>query len=323
MLEDDSIIKNVVSDLSFFLNKDLHLERGYSRFTIVGICESEESAVYMSKTDLIRTASGLNSLMSLSDFKRAHPGEYDDLTLTDSECIVNAYAAGASYEDLVGMDLSYKVGFGWKIKDVVKTADPALYIVSDSEMDRYIRHQCGSRYYVYCQDKQAVKEVLKKLNEELNGTLIVDVVDDYSVAYESYMEASRMKVDARLVVTVTVLLLSMVMLYLLCRSQAQQRIGMMAVYRLLGIPKRKLAMIFAQEAVILSLSTALPVSAAAWLIITLLGKIESLDFAMILPWQAALTVYGLVLCYHMLVALLPLWKLLHMPPAQLAAKYDY
>ena len=323
LLEDDSIIKNGISELSFFLSKEVTLERGNARFTIVGICESNESAVYVNNADLLRIASGISSLMSLSEFKAAHPGEYDHITLQDNECIVNTYAAGSSYKNLVGQNLYFKTDFTWLIQQTVEASDPVPFIVSDSEIERYTRFQCGSRYYIYCQDKQAVKDKIAQMNEALDGQLIVDVVDDYTTAYDSYMEASRMKVDARVVVTVTVILLCMVMLYLLCRSQAQQRIGMMGVYRLLGIPKRKLAVIFAQEAILSSVSTALPTAAAAWLVITILSKIESIQLQMILPWQAALAVYGVVLLYHILVALLPLWSLLRMPPAQLAAKYDY
>ena len=323
LLEEEGIIKNAVSDVSFFLNKELKFERGGVSLTVVGICESGEMALYVGKTDLVRVATGMNSLMTLSEFKAAHPGEYDDLQLSDKECIVNAYAAGNSYKELVGEDIFFKTGFTWMILKTVETADKASFIVSDSEVDRYIRNQCGNRYYLYCPDKEAVKQKLAQMNEALEGKLIVDVVDEYTQARESYMEASRMKVDARTVVTVTVMLLSMVMLYLLCRSQAQERIGMMAVYRLLGIPKRKLAVIFAQEAVLSSVCTALPTAALAWLVITVLGRIEALELKLILPWQAALAVYGGVLLYHVLVALLPLRGLLHMPPAQLAAKYDY
>ena len=323
LLEEEGIIKNAVSDVSFFLNKELKFERGNTSLTIVGICESREMAIYVGKTDLARVATGITSLMALSDFKAAHPGEYDTLELTDQECIVNAYAAGSSYKELVGEELFFKNDFAWTILKTVETADKASFIISDSEIDRYIRYLCDNRYYIYCADKEAVKTRLAQMTEGLEGKLVVDVVDTYSEAYESYMEASRMKVDARTVVTVTVMLICMVMLYLLCRAQAQERIGMMAVYRLLGIPKRKLAVIFAQEALLSSVSTAMPTAVLAWLVITVLSRIEDLQLEMILPWQAALVVYSAVLVYHILVALLPLRHLLHMPPAQLAAKYDY
>ena len=43
---------------------------------------------------------------------------------------------------------------------------------------------------------------------------------------------------------------------------------------------------------------------------------------MVLSWQAAgLTVLILAL-YHLLAALVPVWRLLRLPPARLAARYD-
>lgn len=98
---------------------------------------------------------------------------------------------------------------------------------------------------------------------------------------------------------------------------------MAAVYRLLGIPKRKLAGIFAMESILSSLQTALPAAVVVWLVITILSRIEDLGLRLILPWQAAAAVYGGILVYHILAALLPLGRLLRLPPAQLAAKYDY
>ena len=132
-----------------------------------------------------------------------------------------------------------------------------------------------------------------------------------------------MKVNARTIVTATVILLSLVMLYLLCRAQVQERIGMLAVYRLLGIPKRKLAWIFAMESVITSLRTALPATLAVWVIVTLIGQIEALKLGLVLPIQIALAVFGGILVYHLVVSVLPLRRLLRLPPAQLAAKYDF
>ncbi len=323
LLADESIIKNAVSDIAFFLGKELTFERGNTTLTVVGISDSTEPAVYLMQTDLIRMGTGMYSVMGLSEFKAGNPGVYDDLTLSDQECIVNAYVAGSAYLHLAGEQLYYRPGFSWKIVQTIQGTDKAAIIVSDAEAQRYLMSQCGSHYYLYCEDKEATKELLEQLKQPLQGKIVVDVIDEYTDAYNAYTEASRLKVDARRVVTVTVMLICMVMLYLLCRSQAQQRIGMMAVYRLLGIPKRKLAMIFAQEAVLSSLSTALPAAGLAWLVINVLSRIDSLQVQLLLPWQAALGVYGAVLAYHILVALLPLWSLLQMPPAQLAAKYDY
>ncbi len=323
LLEEDSIVSNAASDISFFLNRDLFFDRGTAAFTIVGICESQESAVYLGQADLIRANKQSYSIMSLSEFKAAHPGEYDELELSPEECLVNTAFASPALDAEVGQYVYYQNGFSWTLKQKVQTQDPAAIIVHDDHADRFVRYLCTPRFYIYCADKAEAKAVLEQQIAALDGALVVDVVDAYSEAQDAYLEASRLKVSTRTIVTVTVMLISMVMLYLLCRSQAQERISMLAVYRLLGIPRRKLGMIFALEAALCSLRTALPAAALSWLVIRVLDNLENLGFSLLLPWTTALAVYIGVLLYHILAALLPLLRLLYMPPAQLAAKYDY
>jgi len=45
-------------------------------------------------------------------------------------------------------------------------------------------------------------------------------------------------------------------------------------------------------------------------------------FYMLLPWQAAALVALVILVYHLAVSLIPLTRLLALPPARLASKYD-
>ena len=98
---------------------------------------------------------------------------------------------------------------------------------------------------------------------------------------------------------------------------------MMAVYRLLGLPGHKLAGIFAMESLMTSLQIAFPATAAVYLAVTLLPmSIETIS-SFVLPWHTALLVWIGITAYYLLVSLLPLVRLLKMPPAQLAAKYDY
>ena len=97
---------------------------------------------------------------------------------------------------------------------------------------------------------------------------------------------------------------------------------MLAVYRLLGIPGRKLEGIFALESLLSAVTVVLPVTAAMWLGINLAHRIPELESVLTLPWQWALGTFLAITAYHLLVSLLPLWALLRLPPAQLAAKFD-
>ena len=128
-----------------------------------------------------------------------------------------------------------------------------------------------------------------------------------------------MRADARTILTVTIVAMSMVMLYLLRRAQVTERIGMLAVYRLLGVPARKLVGIFTLESLIATLTTALPSALAVYLALLLLKDKAEL----LLPLSAAAWVYAGVTVFHLLVTLLPMLRLLRLPPARLAAKYDF
>ena len=112
------------------------------------------------------------------------------------------------------------------------------------------------------------------------------------------------------------------MLALLCRAQAQERIGLIAVFRLLGIPKARLFQVFFLERLRLWLRIVLPTAAGCWLLIQLCGRVPELEGVLRLPLTAAILAAICICAYDLLVSLLPLMQLLRHSPAQLAAKYD-
>ena len=142
------------------------------------------------------------------------------------------------------------------------------------------------------------------------------------ISLRAHAEAASIRADARTIVTFTILFICLVMLYLLCRVQVQERLGLVAVYRLLGIPKRKLHGIFLFEATLSALWTIVPTAIFTSVVIFVLKKIPELAISLLLPWQAVICVSGVLLLYYALVSVLPLARLLRLPPAQLAAKYD-
>ena len=131
-----------------------------------------------------------------------------------------------------------------------------------------------------------------------------------------------MRTDARIIITLTVMAICMVMLYLLCRAQIQHRLSLIAVYRLLGIPGRKLYGIFLMEGTLSALASVLPVGLLTWGVIAALQHFTELE----IPLELSLPVTGLVclciLIYYLIVSMLPLGKLLRLPPARLATQYD-
>lgn len=252
------------------------------------------------------------------------PTSSPDVILGENECLVVVNNAGTVYYNRIGQGYQSSIRKSFTILDAIEADVDGSIVVDDSQIDALLWDMVNSHFHLYCADKETVKAFLAEKGSEMeqNGHAIVTVTDQYNDAYSKYQATTSRKADARTIVTVTVIALSMVMLYLLCRAQTQERIGMIAVYRLLGIPGRKLAVIFSLESLLSSLTLAFPATFVVWAIINGAALFPELELGLLLPWYAAAIVFACILCYHLLVSLLPLCRLLHLPPAQLAAKYD-
>ncbi len=327
VLETDGLVQNCLNDVSFFLNNRFSYGKRSYYPQIVGICDSGERSVYMYPSGMATICSSGGNVISLSEFQAQYPGQYEDLTLEDTECFVNLSSAGSIYSNKKGSNYSFGAN-KFVIKDCLEVEDlSAFLVIPDSRVETMIFNSVltnsTERVSLYCGEKQAVRTALsQKTPDQEAGFLSVRIHDVYQEQMDAYTQAAQIRADARTIVTFTVIALCLVMLYLLCRTQAQSRLELLAVYRLLGIPRRKLHGIFLMESLFAALETVLPTAVLLCAGVTLANGTKELSLPIELPWQAALAV-GLAICgYYLLVTALPLVRLLAMPPAQLAAKYD-
>ncbi len=341
VMRSEGIIQNSIDDITYFIGKKLSFEKVAYSPKIVGICDSGEPSIYIDKNAFVSFGSSENEVISLSDLKKVLPGVYDDVFIPGDGCIaVHGNAKGPSVR--VG-GLFYTTMSGTQLEIIALISNTRLdakYIVSDATMEALLNHSLSvsNGINIYCKDKDAVKEYINgELKEEFIVTehspdeqediigekVIITIRDRYEEQYNAYVEASTPKVDARTVIITTVILISAMMLYLLSRSHVVERMGMVAVYRLLGIPKRKLLSIFSIECILLSLRSSLPASVLTYIVITVLTALPEIGVDMILPVEAAAAVYGIIVVFHLIVTAIPLLRLLSLPPARLATKYDF
>ncbi|MBO7185162.1 MAG: ABC transporter ATP-binding protein/permease [Oscillospiraceae bacterium] len=324
MLEEEGVVKNGVNDLSFFLGEQLNFGGKGLNPTIVGISDSGERALYLTEAAMYTLGNQGNNVITWSEFQSRYPGMFDDVTLEEGQRIVNTASAGVIWQSRIGT-LYGRDPHKFRVLDVVDLPQmSAQYIVADGTVRALIKSTLTNKISLYCPDKEAMLAyVAEQASQgEQEGNLIVLYSDPYAEKYAVYAEAAHLRADGRTIVTATILLLCMVMLYLLCRAQVQGRLGLIAVYRLLGIPKRKLHGIFLMEAVLSALGTIVPTAAVSWLSVYVLARIPEIALDLLLPWQATVIVSIVLLGYYVLGSLLPLAQLLRLPPAQLAAKYD-
>ncbi len=326
ILKTDSMLPNLLYSPEQFLGLRLVYTRKTFSPVITGICDTGEPAIYMSKEAFASLGNIGTEAISLSQFQAMHPGKYDNLSLTDDQCLVILDNAGSTYKTRVGDAYKTNSGMAFTITDVLESEETyAEIVVSDTGLDSLLDAMITSNVNLcfYTRDKQALHKCIETtIQEQFEGLVQYQIKDTYGSSWASYRNASSLKADARRVVTFAVIFLSMAMLYLLQRSFVQQRIGMIAVYRLLGLPGRKLIGIFALESFLLSIGSILPATVCTWLLVAVLNLLTDLHFSMVLPWQALLGTYLAVTGYYLAVCLLPVLRLLRLPPARLAAKYD-
>ena len=339
MLEMGGILKNTVEDYSTFLGETFDYgTKGYNP-TIVGISDSGERSVYASQSTLYGLSVGGVTAITVSELRQRYGERFETLTmenhvthevhtynlsdLQDDQCIVNTASAGEIWmyrlESLFGYAPNQKKAIAYLYEPFMS----AKIIVTDAALEQMIANSYKQEIHIWCADKAAMRAYLaEKTQAEKDGQIVVKISDPYAQKYAQYEAAATMRADARTIVTVTVVALCMVMLYLLCRSRVNERLGLVAVYRLLGIPGRKLYGIFLMESGIAAVTTLVPTVALTWIGIALAEKIPEMKSTLELPWTLAAAVCGCIVCYYLLVSVLPLGRLLRCPPASLAAKYD-
>ncbi len=318
----DGILQSSIADVEYFLGKQLSFLRQSYAPTIVGICDSGEPSIYIPTAGLISIGVNGTAVTPLSELRRVCPGEYEDLSLGPRECLVVTNNAGGNYRSGVGQ--VYLPSRSFVITQAIEAPVYGNIVVDDGSLEDMLWGMYSDRFYVYCADKQAAKAALEAGNSpvEQEGWAIVTVIDRHSDSMESYEKAAGKRLDGRAIVSYTVLALCAAMLWLLCRSRAYGRLEMLSVYRLLGIPGGRIAALFALESLILSFSTALPALALAWLGINVGALLPQLELSLSLPAGAAAACFGGITLLHLLACLAPLGRLLRLPPAVLAARYD-
>ncbi|MBR2045076.1 MAG: ABC transporter ATP-binding protein/permease [Agathobacter sp.] len=316
-------IAQVLPDAQSFLGKEISVDRKQLGLKIVGICDKNSPNIYTDKcTRLSITMRITDTLAGVEMLKNTYPEMYGNLELEDDEVMVSEsyfqhilnIGGDGERVRLVGAD-SYKIvgtypdEFGM---DCVIT--PATY-------EKILRHLIveSKRFIIVSEDKEQVLDYFENLPEETKEKLQIFVTDHYGEEMAAYEEARAIKVDARLIITISVFVVSLVMLYFSMQSNAMKKIEDIMVYRLLGIQKSSILFIFAVESVILTLCISVPVVLLTSVVLKFVVSIPSLELSLVYPWSAAIGIIIFLFIINIITGILPIISLVRKPPAQLAS----
>ncbi len=224
-------------------------------------------------------------------------------------------------------DLKYKSNLGivFNIVGCIPDEVGVQVVIDEGAYDELFKQSVVTKtvFDVYTEDKDELMDYVRnEMSEELREIINVTMVDKYGETMTAYRNNLQVKFDARIIVTVTIFVVSMIILYFMMKANAVSKITDLGVYRLLGISKKSIIGMFALENAVLTTYTSLIGVLGTTIVTKFLGGIPALQMNVVFPWYAILGTIVFLYALNIIVGIMPIRKILQLPPAQLAAKYD-
>lgn len=320
-LEEEHSIAHLLPTVEDFVGKHITVDRKSWPLVIVGICDTNKPNLYMDKcTQLSITMRITDTMGSESMLKTMFPDQYQDLKLAKDEVLVSesylehikAIGGDGEIIRLVGA-YSYKVVGTYPDEFVMDC------VIGDEAYDEVLRFLIleSKRFTAITEDKESVLAYFESLPQETLDKLQVFVTDHYAKEMAEYEAARAIKVDARLIITITIFVVSLLLLYFSMKSNAIKKMEDIMVYRLLGIQKSSILFIFAIESVLLTLYTSVPAVLLTSAVLKFVVSIPSLQLNLVYPWSAAIGIIVFLFIINAVTGILPILKLVRKPPAKL------
>lgn len=225
------------------------------------------------------------------------------------------------------MDLTYTAGndMEFKVAGILPDDYPASMVLSDEAYASVVLETAKKyhRFAAYSEDREGLKELIeKKLSKEYGDTLNFTINDKYGDDMAKLKEERSQMLSARLIVTITIFVISMILLYFTMKANVAMRITDLGVYRLLGISKGSIIGLFVIENAVITSYTSLLGVIVTTIITKFIASVPSLEMDLVYPWYAILFTILFLYLVNIVIGILPVRKMLKLPPAQLAAKYD-
>ena len=417
-------LSNVINNIQHFVGKEVETANGV-KFTITGICETEQMDIYIEKEIISATGNYMNKYMIYSDFKEKYadkytgegdpffgkePGyneessqyemlvskkefeanyviyaqsKYSKVFMYESaldnyeqdkaayervlENIENGYTdetvksiweetlendqkridsafkemteqfGVSTYEECAAMRGDYsqytytktvKTGGEYKVvgyyEDELAEEMNVEMVIAD-EAQKYIMPEIIAnmgKCYIYADNEAQIEDYIQNVSGKIGKNLALKLSNPYDTVMEEYRQDKAEQFRGRIIVTATIFVVSMIILYFMMKTNAVQRMQDLGVYRLIGISRTSILGLFAFENIVITSYTSLIGAVLATFVTYLISSIPSLGVEINYPWYAFAATVLFLYAINVVIGILPIRKILRLPPAQLAAKYD-
>ncbi len=354
------VIENAIKDSTLgnfmnvgsFLNKQITC-KDTDKLTIVGIADTNQNSIYLSNWQLFNIYPSVikkngTSVCSISELNR-YLDEDIDITLNKNECIINITSRFTYLES--GYNLNDDTSLHVDVVDLRSIEEcPFAFIVSDEMYSIILKSVLKSNYdtfNVYCETEEEIKQVQEYLasieeyfasGELLANTengfpenepadyrkveLVISHKSNYNEQLQPYINESIKVVTSRILITVTIVIISIVIVFFSMKSYAIKNIYDIGVYRAIGIKKGSVVFVYALEILLISLQTTLIGGVLCYVVTNIIASVPTIstNLAISLP-LFLISTFGMIIL-NVLIGMLPVILCMKNTPSQLLTKYD-
>lgn len=346
---ENSTIQNFMN-ISSFINKEIKSSDGSLSFTIVGIADNNENTAYFNKWILMNIFPSnikkeMQIFIPLSYYNKTYN---QNIKLNKYEYIANQFLYyNAPDELLLNNDASLNLT---RNSFVYENTLPYRIIISDEiyeELLISVLSYNNSELNVICVNEKEKEQVDKYVdsvydfyfNGELKANkdngfdesipadlidvyLIIQSYSEYDNIMEPYINEANKAVTSRLLITFTIVLLSILIVFFSMKSFAIKNIYDIGVFRAIGINKRSIIFVYAIQILIISLKSTLVGALMYYFITSFIASIPLIDLLVAMDFKLFIySTFGMI-GINVLAGILPIIMYLKKTPAQLLSKYD-
>ncbi len=323
-----------------FINEKVKFGSSNYDFTIVGIADTNEHAVYMNKWHIFDVVENWFSRQRISICSLSELSKYIDVTkydLSDNYCLWNTSKPSPSYNNLIYVNND---SYQYEIIDQISFGTaPFDMAVADNQFNKLfqlILNINWEAFNVYCENEEEekqVKDFIDSVSEKYSdGTiksqsgkpiqLKLFFESEYEEILIPHIEEANKIVRSRLLITVSILLISIIIVYFSMRSYAMKNIYDIGVYRAIGIKKSSVVNIYLIQILIISLKTTLVGGILCFVVTNIIGSVPVLEDSISISLGLfVICTFGLI-AINVLVGILPILKYLSLTPTKILTKYD-
>ena len=157
---------------------------------------------------------------------------------------------------------------------------------------------------------------------EFQNTYNLNVINIYEKNKQDYIHSKHNEMVSSVIFAGIILAISLIEIYLMMRSSFLSRIKEVGVLRAIGIKRKDIYRMFLGEIISITTMASLPGIVLMSYILSQVSKIPYVDRMFIVNFTTIGISLLIVYLFHILVGLLPLFRVIRKTPAQILARHD-